>query len=108
MVNAGKILKKVLTSEITLQIQKLLGLSEQIRNLIFKRRKIFDAKNQKEGRIEGKFNLVTGKKPILIASSLKFRVKINEREPALTILNSKAKINVITRKAANKFGLAIK
>ena len=98
----------MLTSEITFQIQKLLKLFKQIRDLIFKRREVFNAKNQEKGRVKGKLNLITKRKPILITSNLKLKIKINEREPAMTILDSKAKINIITRKAANKFNLAIK
>ena len=69
---------------------------------------MFNAENQEKGHVKGKLNLVTKRKPILIADSPKFKVKINEGELAITILNSRAEINVITRKAANRFGLAIK
>ena len=107
-INAREILKKVLTSKITLQIQKLLKLSKQIKDLIFKRRKVFDTKNQKKRHVEGKLNLIIKRKLILIASNPKLKIKINGRKPIITILNSKAEINVITCKAANKFNLAIK
>ena len=43
-----------------------------------------------------------------MVSNLKFRVKINERELAITILNFKIEINVITCKVANRFSLTIK
>ena len=69
---------------------------------------MFDIKNQKEGHVKGKLNLVTRKKLILMASNSKLRIKINKRKPAITILDSKVEINVIIRKAANRFGLAIK
>ena len=69
---------------------------------------MFDVKNQKKGHIKRKLNLVTEKKPILMAGSSKLKVKINEGEPVITILNSGAEINIITYKAANKFSLAIK
>ena len=69
---------------------------------------MFNVKNQKKGRIKRKLNLITKRKPILIADSPKLRIKINRRKPAITILDSKVKINVITRKTANRFGLTIK
>ena len=43
-----------------------------------------------------------------MANSLKLKVKINKREPIITILDFQIKINVITCTVANKFGLAIK
>jgi len=65
-------------------------------------------KIKKKGHVKGKLNLIAKRKPILIASNLKLKIKINERELIITILDSKAKMNIITCKAANKFDLAIK
>ena len=98
----------MLTSEITFQIQKLLKLFKQIKDLVFKKRKVFNAKNQKKGISKESLIQLPKKRPILITSNLKLKVKINKKKPAITILNSKAKINVITCKATNKFDLAIK
>ena len=79
-----------------------------MRDLVFKRREVFDIKNQKKGYVEEKLNLIIGRKLILMANNSKFRVKINEGEPTIMIFDSRVEMNVITCKVANRFNLIIK
>ena len=106
MVDAEAILDRVLTSEVTMSIKELIALSEPMRDLIFKKRGMETA--IKENETLAGVNLVARRRPILVANSPKVRVLVNGGEPLVTILDTGADMNVITRQAADKFGLAIR
>ena len=47
-------------------------------------------------------------RPILIANSPKAVVRVNKNDPVITLLDTGVEINIITRRAANKYRLAIR
>ena len=47
-------------------------------------------------------------RPILIANSPKAVVRVNRNDPVVTLLNTGVEINIITRRAADKYRLAIR
>ena len=47
-------------------------------------------------------------RPIFIANSPKAVVRVNKNDPVVTLLDTRVKINIIIRRAADKYRLAIR
>lgn len=107
-VEAEAILDRVLTTELTMTVKELIALSEPMRDLIFKKREVASTAGGGPTPTQGHVNLIALRNPVLVASSPKVKIMVNGGEPLVTILDSGAEMNVITRQAADKFGLAIK
>ena len=46
-------------------------------------------------------------RPVLIANSPKAVVRVNKNDPVVTLLDTGVEINIITRRAADRYRLAI-
>ena len=103
------IVDRILRGDFVVSSREIITLSKLVRNRFFGKR-VLPLNKKVPGEIS-KVYINTLRllrlRPVLIANSPKAVVRVNKNDPVVTLLDTGVEINIITRRAADRYRLAI-